>query len=429
MKAIFNMLGVFICWCAASLMIYGVSYMDTCDSISGNEIKTYTGFSRDPASVSGLPQTTLAVEGETASVEYQIKGAENMSIELYSDNSTFALKEGKQYYWGLNGSYPGNGIRCFYDPIGRQPFLQINGEIYLPQKKGVLFLFQKSEGVSLVGSYYGVNVEVSFDGNTFEKIQWVSLENAVQLNSPTVVKETYSVQIPKDAVKIRVVLWGGREIPLLSASQAPLRLASVLIEGSQMEIGPEEPPSSSESSSESSSSKPSSSESSSSKPSSSESSSSKPSSSESSSSKPSSSESSSSKPSSSESSSSEPSSSSQTPSQSSSDAENSSTGGFHKNSDKSGVSNKLWGIPLATAKNSIESSDFLEDTQMLISPEFHTTPQQFSEASQMVFSSKTAENPHYTIRETQKKQAPAVFSGTTALLILAGYFLGRRNRH
>lgn len=409
MKAIFNMLGVFICWCAASLMIYGVSYMDTCDSISGDEIKTYTGFSRDPASVSGLSQTTLAVEGETASVEYQIKGAENMRIELYSDNSTFALKEGTRYYWGLNGSYPGNGIRCFYDPIGRQPFLQINGEIYLPQKKGVLFLFQKSEGVSLVGSYYGVNVEVSFDGNTFEKVQWVSLENAVQLNSPTVVKETYSVQIPKDAVKIRVVLWGGREIPLLSASQAPLRLASVLIEGSQMEIGPEEPPSSSESSSESSSSK--------------------PSSSESSSSKPSSSESSSSKLSSSESSSSEPSSSSQTPSQSSSDAENSSTGGFHKNSDKSGVSNKLWGIPLATAKNSIESSDFLEDTQMLISPEFHTTPQQFSETSQMVFSSKSAENPHYTIRETQKKQAPAVFSGTTALLILAGYFLGRRNRH
>ena len=75
-------------------------YIDTCDSVSGDAVKTYSGFGAQISNFSDFSgwsacpdQTVLPMreQAQQASAIYQVRGSETVHVSVYVKNGSFAM--------------------------------------------------------------------------------------------------------------------------------------------------------------------------------------------------------------------------------------------------------------------------------------------------------------------------------------------------
>ena len=257
-------------------------YIDTCDSVSGDAVKTYSGFGAQISNFSDFSgwsacpdQTVLPMQeqAQQASAIYQVRGSETVQVSLYVKNGSFAMPTS---YGGKYGAYMlgesergalSDAIRCHYDAVQDRIFLVDGGKAYLLRAApiGLYFSETDQEGLHLPNPFYGVNIAYSPDGNNFFDLSQVRLTSYRKQANGFYYHETYTAEIPAGASYVRIQLQKHRAVPGFDMPDAPVEqnlflLSEVAFYGQSLEVGPEmpAPPSSSEeepSGSESSSSK------------------------------------------------------------------------------------------------------------------------------------------------------------------------------
>ncbi len=245
-------------------------YIDTCDSVSGDAVKTYSGFGAQISNFSDFSgwsacpdQTVLPMreQAQQASAIYQVRGSETVHVSVYVKNGSFAMPTS---YGGKYGAYIlgesergalSDAIRCHYDAVQDRIFLVDGGKAYLLRAApiGLYFSETDQEGLHLPNPFYGVNIAYSPDGNNFFDLSQVRLTSYRKQANGFYYHETYTAEIPAGASYVRIQLQKHRAVPGFDMPDAPVEqnlflLSEVAFYGQSLEVGPEmpAPPSSSE---------------------------------------------------------------------------------------------------------------------------------------------------------------------------------------
>ena len=245
-------------------------YIDTCDSVSGDAVKTYSGFGAQISNFSDFSgwsacpdQTVLPMreQAQQASAIYQVRGSETVHVSVYVKNGSFAMPTS---YGGKYGAYIlgesergalSDAIRCHYDAVQDRIFLVDGGKAYLLRAApiGLYFSETDQEGLHLPNPFYGVNIAYSPDGNNFFDLSQVRLTSYRKQANGFYYHETYAAEIPAGASYVRIQLQKHRAVPGFDMPDAPVEqnlflLSEVAFYGQSLEVGPEmpAPPSSSE---------------------------------------------------------------------------------------------------------------------------------------------------------------------------------------
>ena len=254
-------------------------YIDTCDSVSGDAVKTYSGFGAQISNFSDFSgwsacpdQTVLPMreQAQQASAIYQVRGSETVHVSVYVKNGSFAMPTS---YGGKYGAYMlgesergalSDAIRCHYDAVQDRIFLVDGGKAYLLRAApiGLYFSETDQEGLHLPNPFYGVNIAYSPDGNNFFDLSQVRLTSYRKQANGFYYHETYTAEIAAGASYVRIQLQKHPAPPSSSeeepsgsepssskddaASSEPPPVSSEGPSSSSETSTPEEPPSSSE---------------------------------------------------------------------------------------------------------------------------------------------------------------------------------------
>lgn len=253
---------------SGGLAVSAQSYTDDCSTVNANEVRIYSSFqpvSQFPDVIAwpGYPdQQALKVSGKQAYAKYQISGVDTMQIGICVNGGTTAYAAAANtFYLGQQGSASANTYRCRYDPSSDNVFFNSSSnETYKLINSRDGFDFIKTTDTYQSDYYYGLNVLVSKDGNTFTPVQTVDFVSARsqyhEIGGGVYFYEKYQASIPAGTTHIKLLLMGYSAVPGVSAPSVPrsdnlLFLSNAAFHGNHLTYGTQ-PASSSAASQESS---------------------------------------------------------------------------------------------------------------------------------------------------------------------------------
>lgn len=225
-------------------------FIDDMDSPSSQENIQYQNLSLPhfPSSL-GADKTYLLLSQKNSpgSVLYHVNGVSSMTISIYSQTGTFVTASGSQLK--LGGSASGFISRALFD-TGKKV-------VYTNTEKGSLIYTKNGQGLPGVFSmppsgfspssslYYGVNVEVSANGQQFKSLSPTLQSVTVPKDGKQHYYETYSLSIPDGVSYLRIRLYDLSFIPDSSfdgtvypvTTPLSLCLANIQLEGENLVWG------------------------------------------------------------------------------------------------------------------------------------------------------------------------------------------------
>ncbi|WP_145997760.1 hypothetical protein [Marasmitruncus massiliensis] len=211
--------------CALSLKAQAEPFLDECDSLNQSAEKSYVNFIQnidDFSAYSGWSScgdnTIFSMAANKSWVDYHVKNASELYVELYSDGGTFAtVADTGALQIGLTKmNQLSNMYRCKYQRPQDKVYLYLDSQIYsLKCDQYALSFIQDSGNFEDDDPYYGANAEISQDGLTYSPIQlnfdrvlWQNRENYGNY-----FREFYSASLPEETNYVRLTLYGYNRLP------------------------------------------------------------------------------------------------------------------------------------------------------------------------------------------------------------------------
>lgn len=211
--------------CALSLKAQAEPFLDECDSLNQSAEKSYVNFIQnidDFSAYSGWSScgdnTIFSMTANKSWVDYHVKNASELYIELYSDGGTFAtVADTGALQIGLTKMHQfSNMYRCKYQRPQDKVYLYLGSQIYsLKCDQYALSFIQDSGNFEDNDPYYGANAEISQDGLTYSPVQlrldrvlWQNRENYGNY-----FREFYSASLPEETNYVRLTLYGYNRLP------------------------------------------------------------------------------------------------------------------------------------------------------------------------------------------------------------------------
>ena len=211
--------------CALSLKAQAEPFLDECDSLNQSAEKSYVNFIQnidDFSAYSGWSScgdnTIFSMAANKSWVDYHVKNASELYVELYSDGGTFAtVADTGALQIGLTKmNQLSNMYRCKYQRPLDKVYLYLGSQIYsLKCDQYALSFIQDSGNFEDDDPYYGANAEISQDGLTYSPVQlrldrvlWQNRENYGNY-----FREFYSASLPEETNYVRLTLYGYNRLP------------------------------------------------------------------------------------------------------------------------------------------------------------------------------------------------------------------------
>lgn len=221
------------------------SLTDACGS-GGCSFATYSGLAPStPGSLSpGLTGSSLAMAGPKASALYQIAGARQLDIKLYSTGGTVASFS-STYQDGawVQGAEGSRFQQIYWEEAGHRAFLADGSTLQIDPNSGSSVFFPGgTPGRS--DEYLGVNVSVSTDGSTFRPVE-ASLVSAARTGRAW--HEHYQARLSDNVQWVRVSLRDYQKLPIYGknnktrTASSQLQLEEVTFTGTELLTGGQQP--------------------------------------------------------------------------------------------------------------------------------------------------------------------------------------------